>query len=266
MILLLAYLTGWGLRLMSRQVERRLEKTTSDSERLDRLKTLVQLGRNVVYALVLLVAVLMILDTLQINIAPLVASAGVAGLAISLGAQTLIKDFIGGVLILAENQFTEGNVIQVGEISGTVERITLRVTYLRDLEGKLHVVPNGEIRLVSNLTSGWAQAVVDVNVPIEENIPKAVGALEAAASQAYADQAIRSDNTEPPKASGWVGFNDWSVELRLMARTKPGKQWSVAMELRRLIVDNMKASGVRPAFPSQTIRLEKEEWLPYAAA
>ncbi len=262
LIALLAYAAGRGLRLAARHIENRLEKTGANAGRLDRLKTLVQLGRNVAHVLVILVSMLMILDALHINITPLLASAGVAGLAISLGAQTLIKDFIGGTLILAENQFAEGDVIQVGEVTGTVERITLRATYLRDLEGKRHTVPNGEIRLVSNLTDEWAQAVVDVNISFEENIPKAVRALEAAAVQVYEDETIKPDLIEPPKASGWIGFNDWSVQLRLTAKTKPGKQWSAAMALRRRVMETLQAEGVQMAFPTHRIRLDKGEWPP----
>ena len=255
LIVILIYIAGQGLRLVAHRVDGRLEMQTSDPERLDRLKTLVQLGHTVAYALVLIVSGLMILDALNINIAPLLAGAGVVGLALSLGAQTLIKDFIGGVLILGENQFTKGDVIKVGDIAGGVERISLRATYLRDLEGKLHIVPNGEIRLVSNLTNGWARAVVDVNIPFEENIPKAIHALETAATEAFADETIKADFIEPPQASGWVGLTDWSVKLRLMAKTRPGKQWSAAMSLRRHAMESFKTEGVKMAFPTQRIQL-----------
>ena len=183
LLLALALLARFGLRLAARQVEKRLGKTTRDAERFARLQTLVQIGRGATWALIVLAAGLMALHTLGIDITPLLAGVGVAGLALSLGAQTLIKDFIGGALILIENQFSVGDVIKAGEVAGGVERITLRATYLRDIEGKLHVVPNGDIRTVSNLTAEWARAIVDLHVDFEADMSRVMRALEAAAAR-----------------------------------------------------------------------------------
>lgn len=244
------------VRLATRQVERRLEKTTADLERVVRLKTLVQAGRGAAGVLIFVVAGLMILQALSLNITPLLAGAGVAGLALSLGAQTLIKDYIGGILVLAENQFRVGDVIQVGDETGVVERITLRATHLRDVEGKLHIVPNGEIRIVSNLTKDWSRAIVDLSVPFDADFGKVIRALEAAAAQAQADETIKAHLLEPPQALGWVGFKDWAVQTRLMAKTAPGKQWEVMIALRRYALEALGAEGVPVALPAQTIRLD----------
>ncbi len=244
---LLAFLAWRGLQLAARQAERRLEKPDAPAEQLDRLKTLVHVGRGVGYALILVIAGLMALQTLGVNIAPLLAGAGVAGLALSLGAQTLIRDFIGGILILAENQFTIGDTIQVGAVTGSVERITLRATYLRDAEGRLYVVPNGDIRLVSNLTVDWARAIVDLNVDYRADMDKVLHALETAAQRAQADATIKADLLEPPQAVGWIGFKDRAVQVRLMAKTRPGQQWAVAMALRKYAVEALQAAGVEVA-------------------
>jgi small-conductance mechanosensitive channel len=256
LIALLTLLAGWGLRLIGRRATHRLEKATPDPERLARLKTLVQVGRGAAYVVVLVVAGLMALQVLSINIAPLLAGAGVIGLALSLGAQTLIKDYIGGILILIENQFTIGDVVKVGDATGSVERITLRITHLRNYDGTLYVVPNGNIRVVSNLTVEWARAIVDLNVDYQADMSKVIRALEMAAQKAQADETIQSDLLEPPQAVGWIGFNDWAVQVRLVAKTKPGQQWSVAMALRRYAVEALQAEGVRVAIPLQQIRWE----------
>jgi moderate conductance mechanosensitive channel len=257
LILMLALLARRSLQLAARQVEKRLEKTTSDSERFARLQTLVQVGRSVMWVLILLVAGLMALHILGIDITPLLAGAGLAGLAISLGAQSLIQDFIGGILILVENQFTVGDVINVGEVAGAVERITLRATYLRDVEGKLHLVPNGTLRTVSNLTAAWARAVVDLNVAYTAEMSNVIRALEAAAARAQEDEAIKADLLEPPQALGWIGFKDWAVQVRVMAKTRPGKQWGVTMALRRYAVEALHAEGVKVALPAQEIRVSE---------
>ncbi len=246
-----------GIRLAAGQVERRLTKTVTDAERLARLKTLVGAGRSVATGLVFLIVTLMALNAVNIDIAPLLAGVGVAGLALSLGAQALIKDFISGVLILAENQFAVGDVIKVGDVSGSVERITLRATYLRDLEGRLHIAPNGDIRLVSNLTADWARAVVDLNVEYQADMGKVMRALEAAAQRVQEDDQIKTGLLEPPQALGWIGFKDWSIQVRLVAKTAPGKQWDVMMALRRHAVEALHAEGVRVALPAQHIHLEE---------
>jgi small-conductance mechanosensitive channel len=256
LIALLALLAGWGLRLIGRRATRRLEQATPDPEQLDRLTTLVQVGHGVTYVVVLVVAALMALQVLNINVVPLLAGAGVVGLALSLGAQTLIKDFIGGILILTENQFTIGDVVKVGNASGSVERITLRATHLRNYDGTLYVVSNGDIRVVSNLTVEWARAIVDLNVDYQADMGRVIRSLEMAAQKAQADETIRPDLIEPPQALGWIGFNDWAVQVRLVAKTRPGQQWSVAMAMRRYAVEALQAEGVRVAIPLQQIRWE----------
>lgn len=256
---LLAFLAWRGLQMAADQVERRLERPGARAEQRDRLKTLVHVGRGVGYALILAVAGLMALQTLGVNVAPLLAGAGVVGLALSLGAQTLIRDFIGGILILVENQFTIGDTIQVGGVTGNVERITLRVTYLRDMEGRLYIVPNGDIRTVSNLTVGWARAIVDLNVDYRADMARVLRVLEDAARAAQEDESIQADLLEPPQVLGWVGLKEWAVQVQLMAKTAPGKQWGVAMALRRHAVEALQAAGIGMALPIQEVRVGNPE-------
>ena len=253
LIVLLALLAHWGVRLAVRQLARRLERTIADPERVARLKTFLFAGRSLASALIVIIAGLTALRVLDIDIGPVLAGAGLVGLALSLGAQTLIRDYIGGLLILLENQFRVGDVIQVGDKTGSVERITLRATHLRDIEGRLHLIPHGEMRILSNVTKDWARAVVDLNVAFDADFGKVIRALEAAARRAQEDETIKADLLEPPEALGWIGFKDWAVQVRIMARTRPGKQWGVMMVLRQYAVEALHAEGVKVALPTQKV-------------
>jgi small conductance mechanosensitive channel len=154
-------------------------------------------------------------------------------LALSLGAQTFIKDFFGGVVILVENQFTVGDVIKVGDLTGTVERITLRATYLRDAEGKRISIPNGDIRTVSNLSTEWARAVVTLSVPLDADMNHVMDALGKAALEAGQDPQIQDCLLAQPESVGWADITETAVRVQLSAKTKPGRQWDVAQVLRK---------------------------------
>jgi small conductance mechanosensitive channel len=240
LIALLFLLADRALRLAAREVGRRLDATAVEPEQQARLRTLLRVGRSTVYVLMVFIALMTILYTLGINITPLLASAGVAGLAISLGAQTLFRDIIGGILILLENQYAIGDTIRVGTVEGTVERITLRATRLRDADGRLHIVPNGDVRVVSNLTK--ARVVVDLNLPLDADFGQALRALEAAMQQAQSDAGLDSDLIGTPQILGWSGVTDTAVQVRLVADTTPGKQVEVARGLRRYAVEALRAA------------------------
>jgi small-conductance mechanosensitive channel len=201
--------------------------------RRQQLLTLTQILRWGVDILVVGSALMMLLGTLGIDITPLLASVGVAGLAVSLGAQTLIKDLIGGLLILVENQYAVGDTIQVGNVSGQVERLTLRATHIRGINGHLHVVPNGEVRIVANQTKEWSRALVDVGVAYEEDPDRALRVLEGAAEAFAQDPAFGPQLLEPPQVMGPISLGDWAFTVRVMVKTQPGKQWVVARELRK---------------------------------
>jgi small conductance mechanosensitive channel len=217
------------------------------------LTTLTNAGQSIGHVLIFLIVLLMILHELNINITPILASAGVVGLAFSLGAQTVIKDYLGGILILVEDQFGIGDIIAVGQISGVVERITLRATYLRDIEGKLNLIPNGDIRSVSNLTMQWAQVVVTINVDYEADLEHALHTLEEAARLVQSDEKIASAIVEAPYALGWNGFTDWAVQMQLIAKTQPGQQWDVARALRKTALELLQKEGIHVAIPRQRI-------------
>lgn len=247
--LLVGILSAMIIHFVSRVAEKRLKKSEKSGERVQRLTTLVRVIDNVAYGLVILIVLLMILYELGINITPVLASAGVVGLAVSLGAQTLIKDFLAGMILLVENQYKIGDVVTLGQMTGTVERITLRATYLRDAEGKLNLVPNGDIRSVTNLTTLWAQVLITLNLEYDVDMDAAIQALEEAVRATEKDPEIAPALIETPKAIGWTGFTDWAVQAQIIAKTQPGKQWTVARVLRKNALETLKAHGIQPALP-----------------
>jgi small conductance mechanosensitive channel len=246
-VLVLAFLALTALSSAARRTLARLEGQSDSPERLARLKTLLSIGRSFAFILIFSVAGLMILQTFDINITPLIAGAGIAGLALSLGAQTLIKDFIGGILILVENQFNVGDMISIDDHTGEVVRMTLRATYLRNLQGELRLIPNGDLRSFSNLSAGWARAIVDFSIPYDANMQEVTNALEKASLQSQKDPSVAPDLLEKPQVVGWIGHKDWTVQVRLMAKTRPGRQFQVANALRQYAFIALKDAGVMTA-------------------
>lgn len=208
-------------------------------------------------------ALLMLLSTFGVDITPLLASAGIAGLAVSLGAQSLIKDLIGGFLILVENQYAVGDSIQLKDVSGQVERITLRTTYVRDINGNLYVVPNGEVRVVANMTKGWSRALVDVGVAYEEDQDRVLSVLEGIAEAFARDPAFGPRLLGPPQVMRPLSLGDWAITVRVMVKTQPGKQWEVARELRKRINATFAQEGIAMPYPRQEVLvrgLERDEF------
>jgi len=255
--MLIVALTASGLvilQFLGKRVDRIIQSAEHLREaRRQQLITLVQLlqwGGNL---LIVGSAVLMLLSTFGVDVTPLLASVGVAGLAISLGAQTLIKDLIGGFLILMENQYAVGDCIEIGNVSGQVERLTLRATCLRDVNGRLHVVPNGEARIVSNLTKEWSRALVDVGVAYEEDLDRVLSVLRETAESFAQDLAFGSQILEPPQVLGPLTLGDWAITIRVMVKTRPGKQWEITRELKKQILAACEHKGIALPYPRQEV-------------
>ncbi len=260
---LIVVLTALGLiavHLVGRRVLASVQSLKRIREaRRAQLVTLVHIVQWILVLLLVGSAVLMLLGTFGIDVTPLLASAGVAGLAVSLGAQSLIKDLIGGVLILIENQYAVGDSIQVGNVSGTVERITLRVTQVRALNGDLFIVPNGEVRILANQTKGWSRALVDVGVAYEEDLDRALAVLAASAEAFARDPAYEPSLLEPPQVQGPVSLGDSAVILRVMVRTEPGKQMEIGRELRKYVLAACEREGVSLPYPRREVWVHRPE-------
>jgi small conductance mechanosensitive channel len=196
----------------------------------------------------------MILD-IFIAIGPLLAGVGVAGLAVSFGAQSLVKDMISGFFILLENQFAVGDVVTVNGISGKVEWMTLRVVMLRDLEGTLHVIPNGSISVVSNRTRGYSRSVVDVGVSYDEKIDHVLDVLRDLAREFHDDPAWQAAFAELPEVLGVQALADNAVSVRVLLTTQPGRQWEVGREFLRRVKNRLDAERISIPFPQRTLHL-----------
>jgi small-conductance mechanosensitive channel len=238
-----------SLQLGVVRVERRIERNVEEADRRGRLNTLLRAGYGAAVVLIGAITLAMILQAVNINIGPMLVSAGVAGLAISLGAQTLIKDYIGGVLILAEDHFRVGDVVEVNTVSGEVVRITLRVTYLRNVEGKLHAVPNGDIRTVTNVTRDWSRAVVDLTLEYGAEAERVQRALAGVSARLQADPALAEVLMGPAEVLSWNNNSDLGVQVRIMVKTLAGKHWLVGRVLRQYALEALEAEGLRPARP-----------------
>jgi len=222
----------------------------------DRKRRLRTLARTVAAALTVLVwtlAAVYIFAQLGLEITPLVASASVVGLAVACGAQALIKDFFYGFFILLENQFTVGDVVKLGAIAGTAEKVSLRITILRDLKGVAHYIPNGSIGQVSNMTQGWARVVFEVSVPYHEDPDLASDVLREVLMELYQDEAWAARILEEPIVAGVQDLTDRSIDIRLMIKTRPGRQWEVAREARRRIKRKLDEVGIDSPFPHRVV-------------
>ena len=253
-IIVLGCLVGYrSVRVLAARLESLIAGAAPTEDEAQRASTLARVIRSTALVTIVIVTGLMILLELGLDVTPLIAGAGVAGVALGLGAQSLISDIIGGFFILMEDQFAVGDSIQVGNIAGGVEKMTLRATFLRDLEGTLHVVPNGEMRIVSNRTKDWSRAVLNLGVAYEEDIGRVMAALGKIGHGLYQDEEFAPLLLEEPTVSGVEALGDWAVTVRIMVKTEPGKQWSVARELRRRVKESFEREGIEMPYPRQEV-------------
>ena len=237
------------IQIVVKRLEKRITGSKADPQQQARLKTLLSAGNYIATILVIFIAALMILMVLGINITPVLASLGIAGLALSLGAQSLIKDYVGGVVILIEDQFRVGDSVIILENTGVVEEVGLRATRLRDLEGRLIIISNGDIRIISRAGYDWARAVVDLNVAYNSDIGTLVKVLDGAMQRAKGDPEISDFLLEAPVVQGWSGFTAWSVQVRLTAKTLPDKKLEVAARLRKVAQEALREAGLQMVTP-----------------
>ncbi len=242
------------LRMAGRGIARGIvqrEKDAGSRESAQKAKTLSQVVETTGRILIFTIAGLTLLSLVGKDVTPLLASAGIAGVAIGLGAQNLIKDWLAGFFILLENQYSIDDVIKVGEHSGVVEKLDLRRTVLRSAEGSAITIPNGEVRAVTNLTKEWSRAVVDVNVPYEEDLDRVMASLERVAAELAAEDATGKLILEPPEVLGIEAFGPYYVTLRVSVKTRAAKQWAVARALRLRIKRMLDQEGIQIPYPRQ---------------
>ena len=226
-----------------------------------RSETMVAILSSVVTFLVWGVAVVTILSTLGLELGPLIASAGIVGVALGFGAQNMVKDFLAGTFILLEDQYGIGDVVDLRDsmgtpgANGTVEGISLRTTRIRDVEGVVWHVPNGEIRTAGNKSQQWARSLLDVSVAYDTDVKEACALLKRTADELWRDEEYGPDIIDEPEVWGLERFGPSELVLRMVIKVQPARQWAVNRELRVRIKRALDGAGIEMPFPQRTVWL-----------
>ncbi|HEY1068751.1 MAG TPA: mechanosensitive ion channel domain-containing protein, partial [Pirellulales bacterium] len=255
-ILLVMFVLRWVLALASLRIVNLMIRSGgrgTKQEREDRANTLFGVFRNAVSVTIVVSGAIMVCEELGIAVGPLMGGAAVLGLAVAFGAQNLIRDYFYGFVILLENQYKLNDVLKIGELSGQVEQITLRMTVLRDLEGNVHFVPNGKIDSVTNMTHGWSRAVVEIQIAYREDAERVMSLLLEIAAEMRRDVKFGEMILEDAEMLGVESFGDSAVAIRFMVKTRPLSRWAVKRELLRRIKRRFAEQAVEIPFPQRVI-------------
>jgi len=251
-VLVIAFVLTRLLRVVSRHlVELSKREGLPSAVRTQQLRTLSGVIYSVGVAVILFLAAMQVLPLLGINMGPLLASAGIAGLAIGFGAQTLVKDFINGFLILVENQYDIGDTVKIAGVQGVVEAMTLRRTVLRDDSGAMHTVPSSAIQIVSNLTRDWTQLAMHVSVAYGADTDRVIRLLEEVGEELAHDPKYAGMIVAKPEVPGIDKVSGAEVDYLMLVKTKPGAQYAVSRELRRRIKACFEKQGIEPGNPNR---------------
>jgi small conductance mechanosensitive channel len=236
--------------------------TSEDALRLQlRVSTISGVTKSIATLSGVIIGALIALTALGVNIAPILAGAGLIGVAVSLASQNLIKDAINGFLIIVEDQYALGDVIAVGEVGGLVENLNLRITQLRDAEGRLITIPNSEIKIVANLSSRWSRADLNIPVAYHADVDQALKLINQVGVEMTQDIRWMEHIIETPQVLGVENFGDRGLVIRVWIKTQPLKQWDVAREYRRRLKIAFDKEGIPIPFPQQTIWVQDSQSL-----
>ncbi len=213
-----------------------------------RMETLDGLGANLLQFFIVVIAALTILGRLGLDVAPAVAGLGIVGIAVGFGAQSLVKDYFNGALILVENQYTKGDVVRIAGVEGTVEDLTLRRTTLRDFDGNVHTVPNSAVVVASNLTRGWARISEEIRLPSADLAARASEVVDRVGLEMAADPAWHRRLLDPPHVERVDALDPTGVTLRIGGRVQATHRWTAVSDLRRRLVDAGRENGL-PLLP-----------------
>ena len=244
-ILLVAVILVYLLGLITKRLRAYHAHSLPSGMRTQQLRTLADVINSIGTFVIYLVALLQVLPLFGVDVKPILASAGIAGLAVGFGAQTLVKDMINGFFIIIENQYDVADVIKVAGVTGAVEAMTLRRTTLRDTNGTVHIIPNSEIKVVSNLTRDWTQVMLNIAVDYSESSDRILKLLNDIGEQIYHDEDFMDHFVAEPEVPGIERISGREVEYLLQAKVKPGHQFEVGRELRRRIQKRFAEQGVQ---------------------
>lgn len=253
-VVLLRLLKFFMKRLSIFTINRAKRDETKDSlEAEKRVNTLLGIVAGIGKVIIWSVALMMILKKLGIDIAPILAGAGIVGLAVGFGAQELVRDFISGFFIILENQIRTGDVAIINGTGGLVEKIEMRTVTLRDFSGVVHVFQNGKINTLSNMTKEWSAVVLDIRVAYKENPEYVMSVMAEVGNELQKDADFKNRFVEPMEIFGVDSLGDSAVVVRARIKTKPGEQWNVGREYRKRIKNAFDAKGIEIPFPHTTV-------------
>ena len=235
-----------------------LELAQATEQAKQRARTLGSIMRSTATGIIYTIAVLMALSEFDIDLGPLAAGAGIAGIALGFGAQSIVKDFLAGFFMLVEDQYAVGDIIDTGEASGVVEAISLRTTQIRDVNGTLWYVPNGEIHRVANKSQQWARAVLDIEVAYDTDIDHAKTVIKEVADSVWREHLAKATIIEEPELWGVESFGESAIAIRLVVKTEPGEQFSTAREIRGRLVGAFDREGIEIPFPQRVVWMRDE--------
>ncbi len=246
-----------AIKLFNKIIDKSLERRKKIKFGIDEKKanTLAGILKNIIKYVFYFLGIIGVLDLFGIETSSLIATAGIGGLAIGFGAQSLVKDVITGFFIVFEEQFNVGDYVQIGEYEGIVEEIGLRVTKVRDFSGELHIIPNSNIIVVTNKTTGAMRALVEVNIPYNEDVNKVINILEE-----VCDEVRNSSNDliEGPNVLGISDLGEYNTKLTIIAKTKAMAQWEVEREIRKKIKDAFEREEIQQPYPKIVIMENKD--------
>lgn len=243
-------------RLLADQTERSVQRAQALGSVLKSIASLVIYG----------LAAFITLAEFGVNLGPLIAGAGIVGVALGFGAQTLVKDFLSGIFMLIEDQYGVGDIVDVGDAAGVVEEVKLRTTRLRDVNGTVWFIPNGEIRRIGNKSQQWARAVLDIEVAYDTDIAHAARIIKEVADSVWRDSLDTATVLEEPEIWGVESFGANAIAIRLVLKVEPGEQFATSREVRRRIKEAFDAEGIEIPFPQRTVWMHAIEEQPKPAA
>jgi small conductance mechanosensitive channel len=253
LIIVAAWVLIAVLQRAIRSLRERIASRMDDRESAKRAETLGRVFRYLASVVVSLIAIMLVLAELGVSVAPILGAAGVVGLAIGFGAQSLVKDFFTGFFILLENQIRQGDVVKLGDHAGSVEVVTLRYVQLRDYDGNMHYVPNGHITTVINMTRGFSNAVMDIGVAYRENVDEVMTVMRNVAAHLREDPDFQPRIMADLEIAGVDSWADSAVIIRCRFRTQPLEQWSVKREYLRRLKAAFDEHGIEIPYPHMTV-------------
>lgn len=239
--------------LLDRETTEGTAQELSAVEVKKRMDTIETLASNVLQFFIVVIAGLMALRAFGLDIGPAIAGLGVVGIAVGFGAQSLVRDYLTGALILIENQFSKGDVVSVAGVTGTVEDFSLRRTTLRDLDGVVHTVPNGEIKVASNRTRVWARINQDVTVAYGTDIDRAIEVVDAVGAELEADPLWKRRILEPPRVERVEALAEYGVTLKILGTVRASEQWAAGGELRKRLLAAFERNGIEIPRPQRVV-------------